>query len=388
MSACSSTDQNDALAINPTQLSEDISSPSDNTDQTLITQVSVRSPPTLTVTEFPSSTIDLVATRTRSAEMAMTITDYRDIIQYNGNLTHLEVSPDGTKVVTGGRDGSVIIWDYQTGERVLTLVEPCEQSCPISSVDWKYYTDKQLSLVAAATNSDERQIIVFNAVSGEVLASLPPTGTGEIFRVRFSPDGNYLAVAQSDSNGPMIWSMGDFSTPYQFPIDDIENYSDSTLDVSWSPSGKQLAIANGAVNILIWGIIENTIEVVPIHAMIDGFVTILEWSSEEDGLLLTADVMLDTYPLLFDIQTKEVFTVYYHLNGTSDISFSADGRFFAIARNNEVLVIDANTKLPVYELVIPGFFVFEIQWLPSSNSILITSVPIDGPSQILEFTLN
>ena len=38
-------------------------------------------------------------------------------------MTHsqLTVTPDGTTIVTGGRDGTVQLWDSSSGDRVATL---------------------------------------------------------------------------------------------------------------------------------------------------------------------------------------------------------------------------------------------------------------------------
>ena len=154
-----------------------------------------------------------------------------------GVITSVALSPDGTKIMTGGADGTVIIWDALArkrisqqsahGTRQLSWGEFTSDSRKVvtAGVDgtaqvWEWEGGKHVSVVLASSNFD-RTVAV--SKDGRLLAAAGPgntvrvwdTSTGEpvtpplphahpVRSVDFSKDGHLLA---SDRYRTLIWDL-------------------------------------------------------------------------------------------------------------------------------------------------------------------------------------
>jgi WD40 repeat protein len=98
-------------------------------------------------------------------------------------------SPDGTILATGSGDGTVTLWDSETGSPVKTLMG---HSAGIQSVafspDGKWI----------ATGSEDNTAKIWDASTGQEVLTLPASAGG-VSGVAFRPtDGAHLLVASGD----------------------------------------------------------------------------------------------------------------------------------------------------------------------------------------------
>ena len=110
----------------------------------------------------------------------------------------LAFSPDGKRIVSSGTDGSVQVWDANTGAELATLISAKDRTG--GAVDDATFSPDG-RLVAAACQDGVR---VWEFASRKLVAKLPIDSYGWPKCVAFSPDGRYLATA-SDCRG-----MADF----------------------------------------------------------------------------------------------------------------------------------------------------------------------------------
>lgn len=145
-------------------------------------------------------------------------------------------SPDGGRVVTGDNDKRLGIWDPSSGKCQLTLVA---QESVIYGVDWSPDGRK------IASGASDGTIYFWDAQSGDVLEALEIGGS--IHRVAWAPDGRTLAVASWQAGGGkvILWDVGAAKTV------PLEQPSDYELDVCWSPSGSYL-VASSRGGIFLW----------------------------------------------------------------------------------------------------------------------------------------
>ena len=104
-------------------------------------------------------------------------------------LFSVEFSPDGSRLLTAGRDGTARIWDAETGRPFQLSIRAHADSafCATYSPDGK----------RIATASADKTIKIWDAASGRELMTL--FGHKEnVLRVVFSPDGRLLASAAQD----------------------------------------------------------------------------------------------------------------------------------------------------------------------------------------------
>lgn len=110
-------------------------------------------------------------------------------------ITDLDFSPDGTMIAAGSFDGSVGMWNIDSGEERLRL------NVVSSSVDSIAFSPDG-SMLAAVTRTGAAYL--WDAATGAALLTLPAEedssrAEGTMWAITFSPDGSLLAVA--DLNG-------------------------------------------------------------------------------------------------------------------------------------------------------------------------------------------
>jgi WD40 repeat protein len=138
----------------------------------------------------------------------------------------LDWSPDDTRLVTAGADGSVRVWDAAAGKQKFTLVK---SGPPVQSVAWSH--DGQL----VASGGDDKTVTIWNVESRRLVFSL--TGHPQpIKSIAWSPDSQRLISAGQGAF--KIWNLatGALERDLPFPTTDRPV-------CAWSPDGRRLAIA-------------------------------------------------------------------------------------------------------------------------------------------------
>jgi hypothetical protein len=148
---------------------------------------------------------------------------------HSNSAASIAFSPDGTKLVSGGWDGSVKLWDVAT-QRLLAKLETGEM---VHSVAFSF----DGSIVAAA---DSRNVRFWDVATGRGIARWDSPSS----RVAFSPVAELLAVAagtpytyHGDSGGTVtVWNYTAQRKVFTLP--------ESGSRAAFSPDGSLLATAN------------------------------------------------------------------------------------------------------------------------------------------------
>ncbi len=136
-------------------------------------------------------------------------------------------SPDGERLLAGGRDNMVRMWDTATGERLHgfgDLPGPCRAGVILPD-----------GRPAAAVGTNIR---VWDGESGDVLADVTAHGRGTN-ALAAAPDGRFLASAGED-HAVRIWSTETWEVLHA-----IEKTPHGVLDAALSPDGGRMAVSCG-----------------------------------------------------------------------------------------------------------------------------------------------
>ncbi len=155
---------------------------------------------------------------------------------HNGPVNSAAFSPDGTKLVTAGDDGTVIIWDVATAEALMTLsghTDLVEDA--VWSPDGKYI----------ASSSADNTAILWDASTGEEIRQFSGH-TDWVRRVAFSPDGKTLVTASDDMTA-RIWDVATGQT-----LHILSGHTDVVSDAVFSPDGKMIATSSWDNTAMIW----------------------------------------------------------------------------------------------------------------------------------------
>ncbi len=146
------------------------------------------------------------------------------------------VTPDGSTVVTGTRDGAVQLVDARTGEATATLTGPnegIEEAAVDSSGRW---------LVAVGADGLWRWDLDSDTTQGEHIAQ----SSGALWSAAFSADGEHLATAAEDG----IVTV--YSTSSWKPDGEPMRSNIDFLSVAFTRRGDQVLAGTGDGRVFVW----------------------------------------------------------------------------------------------------------------------------------------
>jgi WD40 repeat protein len=170
-------------------------------------------------------------------------------------------TPDGERVVVGGPNGQVSMFDARTGSPAgpaftgpkKTIVDPVRGRISDSVEAVAVSPDGRV--VAAGT--DEGLVYLWDAVTGESICppirvpdvKLDPVGTARnwVFDLGFNPGGTELVAGHGSAAS--VWSTSDWSLRYTV---DVDGGAGSAFAVGFSPDGRTLATAGGITDLRLW----------------------------------------------------------------------------------------------------------------------------------------
>lgn len=175
------------------------------------------------------------------------------LIGHEGVLLCAALSPDGKKLVTGSIDKMVRVWNAATGEALATLEPGDLPKFPISGVGFS--PDGKL-IVACQDDSQQGQGLFWEADSGKFLPEkcFPLKRKGSTFRLVFLPDGKQLLSCGQD--GSLV--LYDFTAnPQPKLVKTLAGHSPNTAvsTVSISADGKTAVSGGDDGTIRLWDLV-------------------------------------------------------------------------------------------------------------------------------------
>jgi WD40 repeat protein/tRNA A-37 threonylcarbamoyl transferase component Bud32 len=299
------------------------------------------------------------------------------LVGHTGQVVSVEYSPDGSRVVTAGWDGTARVWSPATGELLLTLKMEGEfvSSACFSSDGRVLITagkDQVLrfwdaktgalrrgvpgggTLAAAARRGrfvaslrPDNGICIWDADRGEQLAATPKQDQ-EVTGFAFSPDGEYLAVAGFQGL-VKVWKVEGGKELVPLPAADLPLVRGNLWAVAFSPDGQFLAV--GGAETQVFDLCDHR-RCRPLFGTGGLFASQLAFSP--DGKL-----MAGTYRdglRVWDMETGKIVRSWReHADQKLGVAFSPDGKHMALTRGREVHVEELKPAAPpCRELVGPA----------------------------------
>ncbi|EIW76933.1 WD40 repeat-like protein [Coniophora puteana RWD-64-598 SS2] len=137
----------------------------------------------------------------------------------------LGMAPDGSRIVSGGKDKTIRFWDGITGKMVYVLEAHTEAVCALSI---------SRDVTKLASGSEDNTIIIWDWQTYDRLAG-PFHHDGCVRAVCFSPDGSRV-LSGSDDCTARVWKV----TTGELAFDPIKMHSGSVGAVDWSSDGSRL----------------------------------------------------------------------------------------------------------------------------------------------------
>lgn len=160
----------------------------------------------------------------------------RELLGHSKSVVGLAWSPDARRIATASNDGTARIWDAQTGATLLTL---SGHSGPVLAV--AFSPDGRRVLTGGA----DKTARLWDAANGRRLFTLSGHTLG-ITSVAIAPGGAELLTGSTDRTA-RLWSAADGS-----PLRTLTGHLNYVNSVAFSPDGLKLLTASQDSTALIW----------------------------------------------------------------------------------------------------------------------------------------
>ena len=223
-------------------------------------------------------------------------------------------SPDETKIVSASQDGTVKIWNVNSGACIKTLTGHT------TVVKYATFTPDGSKIVSA---SKDNKIKIWNVNTGECLKTL--IGHNDyVNHISFSPDGGKIISSSSDGS-IKVWNMSSGTC-----LQSIDAHSWGVNAAFYNSDGSKIVSVGGDGHVKIWDAERG--------------MCLKTFTGEKDACFsLNEDllaVILDTDILIYDVESQEIIQrLSGHRNFVNTVKYSSDGKKIISASDDYTIKI-------------------------------------------------
>jgi WD40 repeat protein/uncharacterized protein YndB with AHSA1/START domain len=290
----------------------------------------------------------------------------------------IALSPDGTRIATGGNDGAVKTWDAATGKsQSLIKAHTAPIFCVAFSPDGRFL----------ASSSQDGTAKIWDPASGELIAMYKGHGKPVPF-VSFSPDSKQIAscayylpagAGPDQIDGQVhIWSIQDDDEAFAQRV--LKKGGNKPLSsLAWSPDGNQIAAGSWSGHVYLWNLVDKA-QTAPFEFTIPDenlYSAVNSIAIGPDGRFLVAGSK-DHTARVWDLKTNElVETLRGHTDYVNTVRFNSSGTTLATGGADDCLRIwDVKSWKPTAVLRGHQMDVMSLAW--TTGGTRLASCSLDG----------
>jgi WD40 repeat protein/tRNA A-37 threonylcarbamoyl transferase component Bud32 len=268
----------------------------------------------------------------------------RHRLSARGGLQALELSPDGTRLLTGTATDEVSLWDPDSGALVFRLARSDDGAEVPYGAPCAFSPDGQL----LACGDRKGAIRIWSPRTGRELAVLRGHQK-RIQTVRFSPNGERLVSASQDRSA-ISWRTGTWRREH------VLAHADQVTAASFSPDGARVLTASADRTAVVWDAASGR----ALFTLAGHLAAVTQAIYDPDGGRI-ATVSDDGIVLLWDARSGERLARRLgHTGPVKDVAFSPDGAGMATASIDGSAIVWTTeptqrvTRLPGHAAPVPA----------------------------------
>lgn len=272
-------------------------------------------------------------------------------LEHGGPVTCAAFSPDGTQAITCGPDGFAHLWDLTKGNRIHSF----GVGAPLSHV--AFHPDGKRVVLAAKAGG----LRFLSTETGKPLSGILPND-GKVLDIALSPDGSVLMVAAEGGN-VRFWD----TTTYAAAAAPLKLAS-AVNSARYSPDGKRIATGCADGTVQVWDP-QSGSAVLSRPFRHRGGVSRVAFSPDGKWLAVGSE---DKTAQVWDIAAGVRLTPpMMHGSRVDSVEFSPDGRWLVtISDDNTVRTWNAQTGLPVAPILRHNSAPLTVCFSPDGRGIL------------------
>ncbi|KAL0961506.1 hypothetical protein HGRIS_006447 [Hohenbuehelia grisea] len=162
------------------------------------------------------------------------------LVGHTKAVTSVAVSPDGSSIASGSRDGTIRVWNAETGWLVIPPLIVCN--------DWVLSLAFAPDGTRLVSGSSDRVVRMWYLNTGEMAMNPMEGHKGRVHSVAFSPDGAAIASGCEDHT-IRIWDPVTGALLKQ-----LDGHSDWVCSVLFSPDGSKIVSGSRDNTIRVWDV--------------------------------------------------------------------------------------------------------------------------------------
>ncbi len=274
----------------------------------------------------------------------------RNRLEGHDNLvTSVNFSPDGKTLVSGSWDGTIKLWNVETGKEIRTLKG---HDGYVLSVN---FSPDGKTLVSG---SDDNTIKLWNVETGKEIRTLKGHDSS-VLSVNFSPDGKTLVSGSWQT--VKLWNV---ETGQE--IRTLKGHDNRVKSVNFSPDGKTL-VSGSWQTVKLWNV--ETGEEIRTLKGHDNWVYSVNFSPDGKTLVSGSD---DNTIKLWNVETgEEIRTLKGHDNSVISVNFSPDGKTLVSGSDdNTIKLWNGSTGQEIRTLKGHDNSVYSVNFSPDGKTLV------------------
>jgi WD40 repeat protein len=257
--------------------------------------------------------------------------------RHEATVTSVAFSPDGKQIVSGSNDSAVHVWDAQTGQQIWKFSQGREEG--VTSVAFSPDGKRIVS------GSEDRTIRLWDVQTGQQIWQTLPEDQAAVTSVAFSPDGKRIVSGSNDSTvhvwlaqtGQQIWKSS-------------QGHEEAVTSVAFSPDGKRIVSGSNDSTVHLW-LAQTGQQIWKSSQGHEEAVTSVAFSP--DGKQIVSG-SLDETVRLRDAQSGQLIgqSLKGHEAAVTSVAFSPDGKQIVSGSKDKTLRFwDALTNQPLGKIL-------------------------------------